>query len=95
MPDTSEVSTRRKDAIYTAELIFDGSLCNRCFREMSRALRSHAGKDGVTFGFYDDCDRETPDGGRCFAGADYVSITRERGGIREDRYGDVDGCACA
>lgn len=80
IPDSSDVYTRKRDAVEWAEQLFGDSICNRCFRAMSKDLRA---RGGYTIHYFDrDCERETYDGGRCYAGADYVSIDREPGGIR-------------
>ncbi len=92
LPDSADVYARRRDAIAWAEQLFGGSLCDACFRDMSRSLRSREASAGVTYGFDSDCENESPDGGTCSAGADYVSITRESGGLR-GMSGLVE-CAC-
>lgn len=86
LPDTIEVCRTRRDAIATAELLFD-NLCERHFREMSQSLRSNAAKNGATY-YFEDCDEDD-----CYAGADYVEITKEYGSLREDKYGEL-VCRC-
>lgn len=93
MPDSSDVYARRRDAIGWAEQLFGDCICDRCFREMSRTLRARDGANGAIYYFDRDCERETGWNGACYAGADYVEITRERGGIREGDY-DETICAC-
>ena len=91
MPDSSDVYTRKRDAIAWAEQLFGDSICDRCLREMSKDLRARGGN--VIHYFDRDCEREVYDGARCWPGADYVSINREHGGIREGKYGEWE-CAC-
>lgn len=94
LPDSSDVYTRRRDAIEWAEQLFGDSLCSKCFAEMSKALRAQRSALGVVCYFDSHCENESPSGGTCSAGADYVSIQPERGGVRYDKHGDLVGCAC-
>ncbi len=77
IPDTNEVFIRRRGAIAFAEDLFR-SLCWECFKEMRSVLRSHTAEDVVTYYFNKECfSNET-----CWAGADYVRISKENGSVK-------------
>jgi hypothetical protein len=73
MPDTSEVYRRKKDAIWFAESLFD-TLCEKCFKAMSKELRQ---RTPYAHHYFDtDCENDNESGGQCSSGADYVEISQ-------------------
>lgn len=75
IPDSNEVFTRQRDALEWAETLFGDGLCDPCFNKMRKELRSrHSRQHGTTHYFDRDCERESPIGGLCCAGASIVEF---------------------
>lgn len=79
-PGSNEIYESRADGIRAAiDMFGDGSMCAEhtsafCY-DIAACLLNDADTMGWTFGFDSDCENESPMGGTCSAGADYVSVT--------------------